>query len=327
MRIRAYFYEGVKESGLRHGGVAKVIRVKRKYYRKRRPHKKFYLHRRSSQKNVCAYCRRIIKGLPYQCHRCGRIFCSIHRLPETHKCAGLQPWGRPVIPSKEPISIPTPTKPSEPKPLEYPDRIIVKPPIRITLQKHTIPRLWRRPSIRRFRYWQLLLVIVAIGIGALVAFVSSGSTKNVYWNGGVVVGGDGHRITLHPNSNAKDPTWNELMSFLQQDKTEMIPYVNGSFVCADFAETLFNNAEKAGIRAGYVCMNLNSGWGDVGHDCNAFNTTDRGLVFIDDTGQIDGSGYDKQVSIVVGGQYVPSALFSNVQFSSMGIVDSYKIQW
>jgi len=45
--------------------------------------------------------------------------------------------------------------------------------------------------------------------------------------------------------------------------------VVGSFVCADFAETLHNNAEKVGIRVAYVTVNGI-------HALNAFDTTDRG---------------------------------------------------
>jgi PKD repeat protein len=148
--------------------------------------------------------------------------------------------------------------------------------------------------------------------------------ETVMVNGGILVGGNGHTIKLHNNPDAKNPTWGVLLWFLQRDTTEQIPYVYGSFVCADFAETLHNNAETAGIRAAYVSVELSG----IGHACNAFRTTDRGLVFIDDTGQIYGFGYDKQVSIVVGKQYVPTALFSSdVYFLSMGTVDSYEIQW
>ncbi|MFW5905449.1 MAG: AN1-type zinc finger domain-containing protein [archaeon] len=28
-------------------------------------------------------------ALPYECRRCGREFCSDHRLPENHDCSGL----------------------------------------------------------------------------------------------------------------------------------------------------------------------------------------------------------------------------------------------
>jgi len=152
----------------------------------------------------------------------------------------------------------------------------------------------------------------------------STQNENGVWEIGAITDKAGNSMVLHNNPYAKDPTWDELMSFLQQDTTDRIPYVDPSFVCADFAENLHNNAENAGIRAAYVVVNFTSG---VGHSCNAFRTTDRGLVFIDDTGDYSGSGYDKQVNIVVGQEYVPTALFSDVTWSSWGIVDSYWIMW
>lgn len=157
---------------------------------------------------------------------------------------------------------------------------------------------------------------------------------------GIVVGADGHKIRLHNNPYANDPSWNELLQFLRQDTTDQIPYSYSSFVCADYAEKLHNNAEEAGIRAAYVDVFLKPYYiyniytdvplaipDGIGHACDAFRT-DRGIVFIDVTGSPNLVGYDKQVNIVVGGQYVPVALFSgDVEFYSMGIIDSYEVQW
>jgi hypothetical protein len=175
------------------------------------------------------------------------------------------------------------------------------------------------------------IVIVGVIIGAILYFkpwidttVASISGKTIYWNGGLLVGGNGHTITLHDNNDAKIPTWSELMYFLQEDKTDQIPYSFGSFVCADYAETLYNNAEKSGIHSGFVCLSLDG----VGHCCNVFDTTDRGRIFIDDTGSLGSINDDKQVTIVVGEQYIPTALFSSdVYFLSMGTVNSYEIHW
>lgn len=91
----------------------------------------------------------------------------------------------------------------------------------------------------------------------------------------VIVGADGHRIWLHNNPDARNPTWEELLAFLQNDRTDQHPYDPDSFVCADYAEMLHNNAEKAGVRAAYVCTS--------DHALNAFNVVDRGLVFVDST--------------------------------------------
>ena len=35
------------------------------------------------------------ENLPYQCKRCGKTFCSEHRLPENHNCPGLAGWDDP----------------------------------------------------------------------------------------------------------------------------------------------------------------------------------------------------------------------------------------
>lgn len=487
--------------------------------------RKTYRRRRPSRKNVCSHCHRIIRGLPYQCHRCDRTFCSTHRLPEAHKCAGLRVRREPVKPLREPLILvpPPPTIPEKPElPREPsiqeapPTPIAVTRPMRKThsakkrgvmlvttvlivgviiasffiyykgLKKSSIsmflsntsvtfgenvtssvqipssdssspmPTGWvlfqvspdnvtwenydrvtlsngcctsklysppgpgnywfrtvysgdanykgstsqaealivnkDRPAAdfhweNTMAYYNTLFFDGSIDrYGNIVSwswdfgdnstsnsknpfytYTESGNyevrltvtnnvgesdtcTKTIYiqpwkgedneWldevvqhstqneNGVWVISGitdtAGNSMILHNNPYAKDPTWDELMSFLRQDTTEQIPYVDNSFVCADFAENLHNNAEKAGIRAAYVVVNFTSG---VGHGCDAFRTTDRGLVFIDDTGEYYGPGYDKQVNIVVGQEYVPTALFSSVVFSSMGTVHDYWIQW
>jgi len=181
---------------------------------------------------------------------------------------------------------------------------------------------------------------------------------------GVLSGNDcyGEFIVLINNKNAKDPTYQELLSFLRTDNTDAFPYqmvfsVAGSYygkaedkidlinvkgiidgskaplapkVCADFAERLHNDAELAGIKCGYVSLEL----GNVGHACDVFNTTDRGLVYIDDTGKTAGYGpsnCDKTVSVQIGRAFVPQSLFPDPNWEStwdsMGIVTSMYMTW
>lgn len=92
----------------------------------------------------------------------------------------------------------------------------------------------------------------------------------------------GSQVCLVNYKNATDPTWNELMSFLEKDDTDEQSYIEGSFVCADFAELLHNNAEASGIKAAFVGVDFVVG---EGHALNAFNTTDRGQVYVDCTGE------------------------------------------
>lgn len=93
---------------------------------------------------------------------------------------------------------------------------------------------------------------------------------------------DASPIILQNNyGNVHNPTWAELVSFLESDNTESIWYDYASFVCGDFAERVHNNAEKAGIRAGIAIIYFA---GELfPHALNVFYTTDYGLVYIDCT--------------------------------------------
>jgi hypothetical protein len=190
----------------------------------------------------------------------------------------------------------------------------------------------------------------------------------VYTPGGYLVGNGcyddaGDFIVLINNENAVNPSYSQLLSFLRQDSTDEFPYtyvinpptmyygtpeshvdlerieniIEGTIqpgapgVCGDFAERLHNNAELAGIRCAYVCVTLA---GNAGHACDAFQTTDRGLVYIDCTG-ISGSygpdNNDKIVDIEVGEQYNPEYLFPSggwyIPGGTIGTVTDFQIIW
>jgi len=100
-----------------------------------------------------------------------------------------------------------------------------------------------------------------------------------YYNGGYDQGLK--KINLYNNPCARNPTFSQLISFLKKDKTDLMLYVDNSFVCADFAEKLHNNAEHQGLRCGYARVYCTDG---STHTCNAWNTADKGLVFTDSTG-------------------------------------------
>ncbi len=92
----------------------------------------------------------------------------------------------------------------------------------------------------------------------------------------------GSPILLVNRESARDVTWSELVEFLLADPTDESPYVPDERMCGTFAELLHNNAEEAGIRAAWVSLDLRGR--EIGHALNAFVTTDRGLVFVDSTG-------------------------------------------
>lgn len=94
----------------------------------------------------------------------------------------------------------------------------------------------------------------------------------------------GDLSVMHLNNvvTAANPSWQQLKSFLLADQTDDRIYRANSFDCVDFAEMLHNNAEAAGIKAAYVELDFLDN--PIGHAINAFVTTDRGLVFVDNTG-------------------------------------------
>lgn len=165
------------------------------------------------------------------------------------------------------------------------------------------------------------------------------------------VGADGHIITLVNNESAVDPDYSQLVEFIKVDKTNEIPYNNKSFVCSDAAERVHNDAEAFGLRSAWVyiefanekaTLNQETNALVVGHACNLFNTTDKGLVAIDCTGgsspantaaSIDLSRWDNEVSLVENGEYTPRLLYSFPEsdklksFLSMGKIDNFFIFW
>ncbi len=158
----------------------------------------------------------------------------------------------------------------------------------------------------------------------------------VFFKGAVMVGADNHYIVLRDNPSAHNPTWAELKTFLQADQTDKHPYIEGKFTCGDFAEMLHNNAEAAGIRAAILAIELQPNGSSSGtiinHSLNAFDTTDRGTVYIDDVSSTQGYTADKIVNLQVGQEYAATPIFpqagQTVIWPDMGTVLSIDVfQW
>jgi hypothetical protein len=137
-------------------------------------------------------------------------------------------------------------------------------------------------------------------------------------------GADGRVITFVQNSSAVNPSYDQVISFLKSDTTDQTPYERGKFTCGDYAEKVQHNAENAGWNCGWVFIELNDGYN---HACNVFDTTDRGLVFVDST------TLDSIVDVKTGAEYHPIPLTkllgynSGVSADSMGVVKSFTIKW
>ncbi len=171
-------------------------------------------------------------------------------------------------------------------------------------------------------FWVLCALVATLALATSCDSIQAllQNPKYIYDNGAVLVDGNDRPIELANNSSAVNVSYADLLAFVRQDPTDQIQYVDRDvasrrrpFVCADFAEAVHNNAEAAGIRAGYVSLDWHDG--TIGHAIDVFETTDRGTVFIDCTGRSrysqveDGDGevvvgsWDKVAYVEVGRDY------------------------
>ncbi|MFC1920281.1 hypothetical protein ACFLYQ_00985 [Chloroflexota bacterium] len=106
--------------------------------------------------------------------------------------------------------------------------------------------------------------------------------------------GQGHILEDKVGSlvELRNPTHTELRQFLSADNTNLNTFISGKYVCYDFVAEMNNNAEVAGIRAAYVRIR-SANWA---HALVAFETVDRGLVFIEPQS-------DKEVILEIGKPY------------------------
>ena len=93
----------------------------------------------------------------------------------------------------------------------------------------------------------------------------------------------------------KTVSYDDVMRFLAEDLTDQILYEPCKMVCWDFAEKLQQNARKAGIKCAVVTLAWEGS--NRSHVINAFQTSDKGLIWIDVTGSHtpDVKGYDREI--------------------------------
>lgn len=85
--------------------------------------------------------------------------------------------------------------------------------------------------------------------------------------------------------NTEDPTYQEVIDFLLWDKTDKLRWVEGIWMCMDFATAVHNTAELNGFKCGFTKI-----WDldrEGGHVCLAWNTVDYGLIYTDSTGVLN----------------------------------------
>jgi hypothetical protein len=122
------------------------------------------------------------------------------------------------------------------------------------------------------------------------------------------------------------PSTGDVTSFLEADKTNEISYIHqvddyfveGDFVCHDYAETLYYNAREEGLIIGYVSVKFESGY----HALNVF-LTKEGLVFVDCS-----TGHDAIVNLEVNKPYSYTYSDGFGSYAAIGsLVIDYEIFW
>lgn len=82
---------------------------------------------------------------------------------------------------------------------------------------------------------------------------------------------EGNRYELH------DPTYAEVEEFIREDETDENHYRQDEYTCVNFASDVNNHASQEGIRCATVYLYLEG----EGHSLVAFDTIDRGLVYVE----------------------------------------------
>lgn len=120
-----------------------------------------------------------------------------------------------------------------------------------------------------------------------------------------------NKTDLHYSYTVHDPTYTEMKKFLEEDKADQNEYILDEYMCHHFSKDLVREAAKKGIRAGYVrldfpeqlCFKEKNYYS--GHAIVCFNTTDKGLIFIEPQ-------FDLGVTIKIGGSYQEGIVSKNL---------------
>lgn len=86
-----------------------------------------------------------------------------------------------------------------------------------------------------------------------------------------VVDGAGHGYNL------RDPTYREAIAFMSSDRTDLNKYIVDVYTCRYFTRDFIENAMDQGYQCHYVSIRYEDG----AHAIVAFNTVDRGIIYIE----------------------------------------------
>ena len=114
--------------------------------------------------------------------------------------------------------------------------------------------------------------------------------------------------------NIRDPTYAEMLAFIESDQTDKNTYNIDNYNCYDFTRDVCNSAFNAGYRAGDVYIEFP----DSAHAIVCFNTVDKGLIFIEPQ-------YDEEMTVTIGIEYWNRGIYEAPDFDDT--IVKYGIIW
>jgi hypothetical protein len=139
------------------------------------------------------------------------------------------------------------------------------------------------------------LVIVIIGFGLIFIFLAGSFAYYTFFTPEYKVHlpykekGEFSDLVITNVRAAKDPTFDQLLTFLKDDDTDTRFAGDPDFGYGRALVQLHDNAERQGIRCGIVVVKFAAHPGEL-YGMEVFNTVDYGQVLVDCTGGPDGSG-------------------------------------
>ncbi len=155
------------------------------------------------------------------------------------------------------------------------------------------------------------MILAGMFLCIFVCFVSYGvyleGTRNGYRNGfaagenlGYENGYDnGYVFGLYVGQTygggIRNPTYREMVNFLERDNTNQHWYLFPYYVCGDFAWDVWYNARKENIRCAYIGINLKiSVFRHKGHALVMFETIDKGQTYIEPQSDLEVDVWGKE---------------------------------
>jgi len=87
----------------------------------------------------------------------------------------------------------------------------------------------------------------------------------------------GNSTSVNATEELRNPTFKEMKEFILKDTTSHNQFISNKYECRHFATDVNNNADAAGLRCAFVLLCYANGQ----HAVVAFETTDRGLIYIE----------------------------------------------